>query len=210
MVYPQNVYIGPFHHEVITGQDVTREGLTTFKTEPLYRGRALPLRCPFCDLTIHIAIDLTPQTLRDYITYEAEGLVGLAIDRIFDMNHQHRTRHSRWYPFPQFKLLLAPVRRTECAQRPPGPGRGLQRTVHHQHHEIRRQHLQSKPSQRVLLVARHEAEELFRFGAERGGDCHLAIAADDRRTVWNPIHEICGGLQLVGYAVDAVTAQFKG
>jgi hypothetical protein len=86
MVYPQTVIIGPLQDEVVAGKEVTPDGLTIFKTEPLYRGRVLALFCPFCDLTIRIAADLAPHTLRVYLTYQAEEFVHLQIDRIFDIN----------------------------------------------------------------------------------------------------------------------------
>ena len=83
--------IGPIHHEVVTRQDVTAEGLTILKTEPLYKGRVLHLRCPVCELALHVAVDLAPLTLLDYITYQRDELAALKIDSIFKMNGAHCT-----------------------------------------------------------------------------------------------------------------------
>jgi hypothetical protein len=85
VTHPQSIYIGPILDQVIIGSEVTAQGLTCYKTEPLYRGQILVLRCPFCDLVLHIAADLAFHTLRAYLTYAAGELVGLEISRVFKM-----------------------------------------------------------------------------------------------------------------------------
>jgi hypothetical protein len=84
-VHPEIIDIGPIRDLVISGSEVTLAGINIHRTEPLYHGRVLPLRCPSCDLVIHIATDLAPDTLRRYLDYQASSLAGLDMDRIFNI-----------------------------------------------------------------------------------------------------------------------------
>jgi hypothetical protein len=85
VVYPQTIDIGPIRDQVITGTEAMPAGLTTCRTEPLYKGRVLPLRCPFCDLVIHIATDLAPDALWSYLGYQAGSVAELQMDRVFNI-----------------------------------------------------------------------------------------------------------------------------
>ena len=85
MVYPETIDIGPVRDQVIIGSEKTPQGLTAYRTEPLYHGRVLPLRCPSCDLVIHIATDLAPDELGRYLGYQASWVAGLEMDRIFNI-----------------------------------------------------------------------------------------------------------------------------
>ena len=89
VVYPLSIDIGPIRDRVIAGSEQAPEGmpayLGAYRTEPLYHGRVLPLRCPFCDLVIHVATDLAPDTLGSYLSYQAGSVAGLEMARIFNM-----------------------------------------------------------------------------------------------------------------------------
>jgi hypothetical protein len=86
VVYPETIDIGPVRDQVvITGSDAKLAGLTIHRTELLYKGGVLPLRCPFCDLVIHIATDLAPDSLRRYLGYQTGSIAGLEMERAFNI-----------------------------------------------------------------------------------------------------------------------------
>ena len=88
-VFPRTLIIGPLQEQVVTNRELAHEGsakLSILHTQPLYKGRVLSVRCPYCDLSVQVAMDLAPHTLRNYLNNEEKQFEGLAIDRLFKMS----------------------------------------------------------------------------------------------------------------------------
>ena len=79
----RDVIIGPLGEEVVTGKDNV-DGITCYRTTPLYRGAVIRICCPDCLLEIRIASALAPHSLRHYIQYQRDSFSDLKMEQVLD------------------------------------------------------------------------------------------------------------------------------
>ena len=115
-LHPRDVMIGPLGEEVVTGEDDV-DGITCYRTTPLYRGAVMQICCPDCLLKISIASALAPHSLRHYIQYQQGSFSDLNMEQVLDWTAA--LCRIREFPVlcPRCEALIAkPNLRKRCRQ----------------------------------------------------------------------------------------------